>query len=90
MKKDGVETPLLNTQRFIPSQATFKILPFDSIKNTFKNRNGDNIYNAIRAPSFTISFRWYSKFYEPEGRNKIDLPLTLFFNTNSTYHDTSF
>ena len=90
MKKDDRETPLLNNQWFITSQATFKILPFDSIKNIYTNWVwNDDIYQAIRSPSFTISLHWYSKFYEPTGRNKIDLPLTLFFNTNSTYHDTS-
>ncbi len=86
---DGPEIPLINNKILITSEAKFKITPYDSIKNLYSGGNGNDIYNNLYATSFTAYLHFYSKFYDKTGQNKIDLPLTLFFNMNESYNDTT-
>jgi hypothetical protein len=89
LNQSGTEIPLINNKILITSEAKFKITPYDSIKNLYSGGNGDDIYNNLYATSFTAYLHFYSKFYDKTGQNKIDLPLTLFFNMNESYNDTT-
>jgi len=89
LNQSGTEIPLINNKILITSEAKFKITPYDSIKNLYSGGNGNDIYNNLYATSFTAYLHFYSKFYDKTGQNKIDLPLTLFFNMNESYNDTT-
>ena len=87
---EGKEIPLLNTQAFVTTEALFKIIPYDSIKEIYSGATDNNtIYNQLYPTSFIIYLHLYSHFFEEEGQNRIDLPLELFFNMNESYNDTS-
>jgi hypothetical protein len=80
---DGVQTPLLATNKLIASKVQFKVIPFDSETNYFKSSETTNLTNKIAKPGFWLFIHLYSPFYQPVGTNKIDLPLQLFFNLNA-------
>jgi prepilin-type N-terminal cleavage/methylation domain-containing protein len=84
LQQNGIETPLLATNKLIPSQVKFKIIPFDSETTYFGDANdGEILINAIAKPGVRMFIHLYSPFYQPIGFNNIDQPLQLFFNLNA-------
>ncbi|MDR2191199.1 MAG: prepilin-type N-terminal cleavage/methylation domain-containing protein [Candidatus Peribacteria bacterium] len=84
LSQNGTHTPLLATQKLIPSKALFKVIPFDSEEHYFsENYKGQMLINEIAKPAFRVFLHLYSPFYQPVGQNNIAQPLQLFFNLNA-------
>ena len=76
-------TQLTSPWKVVVSEVKFKIIPFDSDDNYFKNAHEwDILINNLHQPAFWVFIHLYAPLYQPTWTNKIDLPLQLFFNLN--------
>ena len=80
MKQWDWEEIRLSSQNVVVSNAMFRIIPYDSEKNYFSNKEWGIVINDIHQPAFWMFIHLYAPLYQPTWTNKIDLPLQLFFN----------
>lgn len=77
------EIQLTTLWKVVISKVIFRIIPFNSDENYFKNgEEWEIIVNDIHQPAFWLFMHLYAPLYQPIWVNNIDLPLQLFFNLN--------
>lgn len=77
------KTTSLISKKVVTSKVMFRVIPYDSDENYFKNdKVGYLALNDVHQPAFWMFIHLYGSFYQPTWTNKVDLPLQLFFNLN--------
>jgi hypothetical protein len=94
LQREGQEkVPLIASnsdvvKNVVPSQVSFRIIPFDSENNYFSAAETTLHLNDVAKPGVWVFLHLYSPFYQPLGQNQIDQPLQLFFNLNAPLPST--
>ena len=80
---DGEPTILNTSWKVVVSKVRFRIIPYDTDQNYFKNATEWSIViNDIHQPAFWMFIHLYSPLYKPKWANNVHQPLQLFFNLN--------
>lgn len=83
LEQNKTITQLTSPWKVVVSKIMFRVIPYDSDENYFKNaKDWDIVINNIHQPAFWMFVHLYATLYQPIWTNNIHQPLQLFFNLN--------